>query len=50
MPAENVIHILIADDDQGDGYLFARALKKIAIPTKPVTPDNGEQLMDSDNF
>jgi CheY-like chemotaxis protein len=46
MPAKNVINILMADDDQDDCYFFERALKKIAIPTKLVSLDDGEQLMD----
>lgn len=41
----NEINILMADDDQDDCYFFEQALKKIAISTKLITVEDGEQLM-----
>ncbi|MEO6302480.1 MAG: response regulator [Bacteroidia bacterium] len=45
MPDKKVINILLADDDHDDRYFFAKALKSLPIPTKLVTVDDGEELM-----
>ena len=41
-----LITILLADDDKEDRYFFARALKKIPIPTQLITLEDGEALLD----
>jgi CheY-like chemotaxis protein len=46
MAGKNAINILMADDDEDDRYFFAAALKTLAIPTKLVTVDDGERLID----
>ncbi len=39
------IHILLADDDEDDCFLFTAALHEIDIPTQLSTVQNGEQLL-----
>ena len=38
--------ILLADDDMDDRIFFENALKEIPIPTRLITVNNGEQLME----
>jgi CheY-like chemotaxis protein len=45
MHNEKQIHILLADDDKDDRFFFAKALKKILIPTVLTSVDNGETLL-----
>ena len=40
------LHILLADDDIDDRFLFTKALKEIDIETHLVAVHDGEQLMD----
>ena len=39
------IHILLADDDHDDRYLFNRELKTLHFNTQLTTVEDGEQLM-----
>jgi len=43
--AADVIHILLADDDEDDCLLFAEALKELPLPAHLTTVYNGNQLM-----
>ena len=45
MPAKKQLIILLADDDKDDQLYFARALKRIEIPTTLEIVDDGEALM-----
>lgn len=40
------VKILLADDDKDDRFFFDKALKALDIPTKLVTVEDGELLMD----
>jgi len=46
MEDKSILKILMADDDDDDRYFFEKALKKVSIPSKLITVDDGEQLMD----
>jgi CheY-like chemotaxis protein len=40
------LNILLADNDKDDRFFFAKALKEVSIPTKLVTINDGEKLID----
>ena len=40
-------HILLADDDEDDTFLFREALEQIPVPTKLKVAENGMELMHS---
>lgn len=42
---QNSFHILLADDDLDDRFLFEDALNKLSIPTRLTTIDDGERLI-----
>jgi CheY-like chemotaxis protein len=39
------LHILLADDDENDRFLFKEAMSKLTIPLEIHTVNNGDQLM-----
>ena len=45
MPETKKINILLADDDKDDIFFFARALKTASVPTKIVSVEDGEILL-----
>lgn len=45
MPDKKQINILLADDDKDDCFFFAKALKKIPIPTSLFILEDGEALV-----
>jgi CheY-like chemotaxis protein len=44
-PRVTPIHVLLADDDTDDRYIFNRVLSALPVPTRLVTVDNGEKLI-----
>lgn len=46
MPDKELLHILLADDDEDDRFFFARAVKKLATPADFVCVEDGEKLME----
>jgi CheY-like chemotaxis protein len=43
---KKALHILLADDDKDDRLFFREALKKVTIPTRLTTIDDGQKLID----
>ncbi len=41
----NALHILLADDDENDRFLFKEAMSKLTILTDIQTVNNGDELM-----
>ncbi|HLP52202.1 MAG TPA: response regulator [Chitinophagales bacterium] len=44
--SDTPLHILIADDDDGDRLLFSEALRGLPLATKLTALNGGEQLME----
>lgn len=42
---QDPFHILLADDDLDDRFLFEDALNKLSVPTRLTTIDDGERLI-----
>ena len=42
---QDPFHILLADDDLDDRFLFEDALNKLSLPTRLTTIDDGERLI-----
>lgn len=47
MNQNKAFHILLADDDEDDTFLFREALEQIPLPTKLEVAENGMELMHS---
>src|SRR5688572_16072019 len=45
MTSNQIRHILLADDDEDDRFLFQEALSEMSLHTRLVTALDGEQLM-----
>src|ERR1700752_3068920 len=43
---DDIIHILLADDDEDDQFLFKDAIRQIKVKSTVTTVNDGEQLMD----
>lgn len=46
MSTKKLTHVLLADDDEDDRFFFAKALKKITIPTDFTCVEDGEKLIE----